>query len=219
MPGYTVETTRYRIGADDYDIRALTDRQQYADTDGSAERAGISSAAWPLFGVVWPAGLALAEEMSTYAVSGKHILEVGCGLGLSSLVLARRGADITACDRHPLAEGFLRHNTDLNGLPPIPYRSAAWEGPNAGLGRFDLILGSDLLYERDHPALLCGFIAHHANPVSEVLLADPGRGYCAQFSGRMALEGYALTERWLHFALSDQPASQGRILSYVRGRA
>jgi predicted nicotinamide N-methyase len=219
MPGYTVATTRYHIGADDYDIRALSDRQQFSDADGRAERAGISSTAWPLFGMVWPAGLALAEEMSTYAVAGKHILEVGCGLGLSSLVLQRRGADITACDRHPLAEDFLRHNTDLNGLAPIPYRNAPWEGPNPDLGHYDLIVGSDLLYERDHPALLCGFIAHHANPVAEVLLADPGRGNCGPFSALMAAEGYSLTERWLHFTLSDKPDSRGRILSYVRGHA
>jgi predicted nicotinamide N-methyase len=219
MPGYTVETTRFRIGADDYDIRALSDRRQFSDPEGTAERAGISSAAWPLFGVVWPAGLALAKEMSTFPVAGKHILEVGCGLGLCSLVLQRRGADITACDRHPLAEGFLRHNTDLNGLPPIPYRNAPWSGPNPALGRFDLILGSDLLYERDQPALLCAFIAHHANPVVQVLLADPGRGNCGPFSALMAAAGYTLTERWLHFALSDTASSQGRFLSFTRGHA
>jgi hypothetical protein len=105
--GYEVETTTHRIGGDDFHIRALRDRQQYWDPDGEAERAGISSATWPLFGLLWPAGIALAEEMSRFAVAGKSILEVGCGLGLGSLVLQRRGANITACDHHPLAEEFL----------------------------------------------------------------------------------------------------------------
>ena len=63
MPGYSVETSTYRIGKLDYQIRSLSDRQQFWDPDGQAERAGISSATWPIFGVVWPAGIALAQEL------------------------------------------------------------------------------------------------------------------------------------------------------------
>jgi predicted nicotinamide N-methyase len=82
MPGYTVQTSSVRVGGADYRIRALSDKQQFADDAGVAERAGISSATWPLFGVLWPAGLVLAEEMSEFPVSGKRVLEIGCGLGL-----------------------------------------------------------------------------------------------------------------------------------------
>src|SRR5512134_3285590 len=134
MAGYSVETTTHRIGAEDFHIRSLLDRQQYWDPDGCAARAGISSAAWPIFGVLWPAGLALANEMSRFAVAGKSILEVGCGIGLCSMVLQRRGANITASDYHPLAGEFLRFNTDLNGLPPIKFHNAPWAGPNPELG-------------------------------------------------------------------------------------
>src|SRR5512135_2114349 len=126
--GYEVETTCYHMGAVAYQIRTLRDRRQFSDRDGCAERAGISSASWPIFGIVWPAGLALAEEMSRFPVGGKRILEVGCGIGLPSLVLQQRGADITACDYPPLAEEFLRHNTALNHLAPICYFNAPWQG-------------------------------------------------------------------------------------------
>ncbi|MGQ0666100.1 MAG: class I SAM-dependent methyltransferase [Nitrospiraceae bacterium] len=207
-PGYEVETTTYRIGVHDYQIRALYDRQQFSDPDGCAERAGISSASWPIFGILWPAGLALAEEMSRFPIEGKSILEVGCGLGLPSLVLQQRGGDITASDYHPLAEEFLRHNTELNNLAPIQFFKASWIEPNLDLGRFDLIIGSDLLYERDHPALLAGFLAHHASQVCQILLADPGRTYCGQFHTQMTTQGYVRTES--RFGLS------GRLFSFVR---
>ena len=143
MPGYSVHTNTVQIGGIDYRIRALSDKQQFADPDGEAERAGISSATWPLFGVLWPAGLVLAEEMSAYPVGGLRVLEIGCGLGLSSLVLQRRGADITASDHHPLAGEFLAANAKLNGLAPIAFRIAQWSGPNPELGTFDLIVGGD----------------------------------------------------------------------------
>ena len=217
MPGYLVETATYRIGAVDYQIRSLSDRQQYWDPDGRAERAGISSAAWPIFGVIWPAGIALAQEMSRFTCAGMKILEVGCGLGLCCLVLQRRGADITASDYHPLAEEFLRFNTDLNGLAPIKFYNAPWAGPNPDLGRFDLIVGSDLLYERSHPALLTNFLACHTEPTAQVILADPGRGHCGQFSTKMAAEGYQRSEQRLNFAGSG--TRRGRIMTFARGQS
>lgn len=216
MPGYLVETTTYRIGAENYQLRSLRDRQQYWDPDGQAERAGISSAAWPIFGIVWPAGIALAQKMNQFAVAGKSILEVGCGIGLCSLVLQRRGANITASDYHPLAEEFLRFNTDLNGLPPIKFHNAPWAGPNPDLGRFDLIVGSDLLYERGHPTLLSTFLACHTESTAQVILADPGRNRCGQFGTKMAAEGYSRSEQRLQ--LAGATASRGRIMSFVRGQ-
>lgn len=218
-PGYEVETTGYHMGATAYQIRTLRDRRQFSDPEGCAERVGISSAAWPLFGVVWPSGLALAQEMSQFPIEGKSILEVGCGIGLPSLVLQQRGANITATDHHPLAEEFLRHNTDLNGLAPIHFFKTAWMEPNLELGRFDLIIGSDLLYERDQPASLAGFLADHANPTCQILLVDPGRSQCSQFSIQMASQGYARTEWRLRLPERNTPFFPGRLFSFVRAHA
>ena len=197
-------------------MRALRDRQQYWDPDGEAERAGISSASWPLFGLIWPAGIALAHEMSRMAVAGKRILEVGCGLGLGSLVLQRRGADITATDHHPLAEEFLRFNAQLNGLSPISFHRGPWAGPNLDLGRFDLIIGSDLLYERGHPAELSAFLARHAEATSQVIMVDPGRSRCGKFTTEMIGEGYTRTEQPMHLPGAATLTPRGRIMSFVR---
>lgn len=215
MTGYDVETVTIRIAADDYRIRMLRDRQQFSDPQGRAERAGISSATWPLFGMVWPAGLALAEEMNHFPIEGLRILEVGCGLGFSSLVLQKRGADITASDNHPLAEEFLCHNAELNGLRPIRYLDAPWTELNPQLGHFNLIIGSDVLYERDHPAMLADFLARHARPVARILIADPGRGYRGQFSRRMAQQGYARSEQPFRVG-GREVEGKGRILNFAR---
>ncbi|NOT56910.1 MAG: methyltransferase domain-containing protein [Deltaproteobacteria bacterium] len=212
-----VETSTLRVGTHDYHVRSLRDRQQFWDGDQRSAEAGISSASWPLFGVLWPSGRALAEEMCEFPITGKRILEVGCGIGLCSMVLQQRGADITASDYHPVAEEFLRHNTDLNGLLPIHFQQAPWAGPNPELGRFDLIVGSDLLYERGHPALLAEFLACHAKPIAQIILTDPGRTHCGQFSTKMAEQGYTRTERRRHFTGSDLRTSRGRIMSFIRG--
>ena len=56
----------------DVHVRSLRDNQQFSDPLGEAEALGISSAQWPLFGVVWPSGevhgLDLTAESSVLTV-------------------------------------------------------------------------------------------------------------------------------------------------------
>ena len=217
MPGYSTRQLTVRLGGRDYRIRALSDKQQFADPTGAAERAGISSSLWSLFGQVWPSGRVLAEAMSGIDINGKRILEIGCGLGLSSLVLQDRQADITASDHHPLAKSFLDHNATLNGLPALRYHDLPWATPDATLGHFDLVIGSDILYERDHAALLAQVLLRHARPCAEVLITDPGRGNSGAFTRAMLAQGYTASEQRSRFDERDVAPFRGRLLSYRRG--
>lgn len=216
MPGYHTRDFVIPIDGHDYHLRALSDRLQYADPDGEAERAGISSATWSLFGQVWPAGRILAEAMSTFPVAGKSILEVGCGLALSSLVLKRRDADITASDHHPLAEMFLVQNTGKNGLARITYQNLDWARPNLALGRFDLIIGSDVLYERGHSATLAALVRRHAKPSAEIVITDPGRGHRGSFTSALVDQGYIANRTSLAFAEGETPPHKGCLMHYQR---
>ena len=231
MPGYRTKQQRVAIaGVDDLVIRSLSDHQQFSDPLGDADRLGISSASWPLFGLLWPSGAHLAARIALRPVcAGERILEVGCGLALASLVGHRRGADVTASDRHPLAQRFLEANLRLNDLAPMKYRHGHWSAPKLApgrrllpalrivRGRYDLIIGSDLLYEPDESANLAGFIARHASPAGEVWIVDPDRGNRPAFNRRMAAAGFRVHEERL-----DQPAAvgiaayKGRLLIYRR---
>ena len=219
MPGYRIKYSTLSIGAEDFHLCSLRDKQQFADAEGLAEQAGISSATWPLFGQLWLSGEVLACTMQDYPVAGLRILELGCGLGLSSLVLQRLEADITASDYHPLAGEFLARNTLLNQLPPIPYKRCDWAVDYPELGLFDLIIGSDLLYERDHPALLAGFIDRHTAKTARVLIVDPRRGHTASFSREMAVFGYQQNADLGNAHDSAYVPFRGRILNLSRKAA
>jgi predicted nicotinamide N-methyase len=216
MPAYLTRLLDIRVGGLDFQLRALKDLQQFSDPDGTADQAGISSALWPIFGQAWPAGRILADEMAHHDVAGKRVLEIGCGLALASLVLHQRGADITASDHHPLAGPFLTGNAELNGLPEIPYRDLRWERPDETLGLFDLIIGSDVLYERGHARLLAALVQRHGQPKMEVLITDPGRGNSGAFSRLMSALGFVSTEQRLRFKDEDTPPFRGRLLRYLR---
>lgn len=232
MPGYETKQERIAIaGADDLIIRSLLDKQQFFDPDGDADRLGISSAAWPLFGLLWPSGAQLAARMAVRRLcSHERILEIGCGLALASLVGHRRGANVTASDCHPLAAGFLAQNLLLNHLSPMKYRHGQWGGaaqaktregfllPAVVQGQYDLIIGSDLLYERDSRGALALFIERHAGAHAEVWIVDPDRGNRAAFNRQMAELGFAMREERLDTpAAALVPAYKGRLLIYTRG--
>lgn len=190
MTGYSARIIDVDVLGEPFRLRVLSDRQQYADPDGDAERAGISCAQWPLFGQLWPAGQRLAEAMQGIDPTGKRILELGCGIGLASLVLQRRGAEVLASDMHPLAETFLAYNAALNGLPAVHYRRLDWTRQPPALGHFDLIIASDVLYERGQAEALAGMILHYAAADADVLVTDNGRGYAPSLQRELAVRGF-----------------------------
>lgn len=206
----------HEFGVLDIHIRTLRDNQEFEDINGEAEKLGISSATWPLFGIVWPSEQVLSHHMLDYPIEGKRILEVGCGIGLASLVLNHRLADITATDYHPETGSFLAQNVALNKGRTIPFVRTGWADETSKLGLFDLIIGSDLLYEQEHADLLSQFIEQHAKPICDVILVDPGRGNHAKFSKRMVTLGYEHSQhKPIHTEFLLAPFG-GQILSYSR---
>lgn len=212
-------------------VRSLLDHQQYHDPKGEAKRLGISSALWPLFGLLWPSAVHLAGHIALRPVCpNEKILEIGCGLALASQVAHRRGARITASDRHPLAEAFLYENLYLNRLSPsLKYRHGQWGlsipptdeqiGRAVLSGQYNLIIGSDLLYERGAAPALARFIDQHAQPEAEVWIVDANRGYRPALNHNMSEYGFVLTE---DIRLNQEPVGQnkqpykGRLLKYHR---
>lgn len=214
---------RYRyhtqeFGGFDIHYRTLRDRQQFEDIDNAAENLGVPPASWPMFGVVWQAGEVLARLMADYEVENLRILEIGCGVGLASLVLNKRHADISATDIHPSAQDYLDHNTELNGDPLIPFFRCAWDDPGKpDFGAFDLIIASDVMFEPDHLEKLIEFIQEHAQEKCEIILSDAGRGYAGKFNRAMEKLGYVSDELSGFAPFTAAEKFKGKIHRHRRG--
>lgn len=204
------------FNATDIHLCTLRDRQQFHDPLGVAEEAGISSAMWPIFGVVWPSSVVLAHILEEFDTAGRRILEVGCGIALPSLLLNSQGADITATDFHPEVEVFLKRNVALNHGYKINYECTDWRNREDSLEKFDLIIGSDLLYEDQHIRPLAGFISRHAKHDCEVILVDPGRGRNGRMTAAMAAFGFSCVVQHIPCRNDSGDQFNGQILNYTR---
>mgnify|MGYP002713033368 CR=1 FL=1 len=200
----------------DIHICTLRDKQQFYDPKGIAAGYGIPEAFWSLFGVVWPSSLALAHFIDTYDTSSRRILEIGCGIALPSLLLNHRQADITATDYHPEAGPFLIRNAELNKDRAIRFERTGWADQNDKLGLFDLIIGSDLLYEDEHIDLLAQFIDNHSLPSCEILLADPGRGRKTKLALKLEETGFAIAYLEIPKSASGEDEYKGHIIKFTR---
>ena len=59
----------------------------------------------PYWGELWPSSIALSEFLNENSelISGKKIIEIGCGLGLAGIVAAKLGGTVTLTDYLPAA--------------------------------------------------------------------------------------------------------------------
>jgi predicted nicotinamide N-methyase len=137
----------------------------------------------PYWAELWPAGLELARALPT-DLDGTRVVELGCGLGVPSLVAAARGAEVTAVDWASDAVALLRENAARNGLA-LGAVHADWRDYD---GSFDLALAADVLYEARNVEPLARLLPRLA-PAALVALA--GRPYEAAFLDRVAHERVA----------------------------
>lgn len=147
----------------------------------------------PYFGVLWEAGIGLSQHIEKIDIKGKRVLEIGCGLALPSFVITKMGGDVIATDFHDDVPLFLELNQKVNNIT-FPYRVMNWrneiERTKTDLGLFDLVLGSDILYESQHPMQVAKALIAFLKPGGKIILADPGRAYIQKFITSMNECGY-----------------------------
>lgn len=176
---YVVEAIRDLDEAIDILCEAMTPEEQH---DPFAEDL------CPYFGILWPASVALSNYLAENPalVKNKTVLELGCGLGLPALVAAHLGGKVLATDYHPDVEEYFKRNCRHSSVD-CDYRRLNWR--EEALEKFDVVIGSDVLYESKHPREVALGLLKFVKPGGTIILSDPGRAYVQHFIQAMNAEG------------------------------
>jgi predicted nicotinamide N-methyase len=190
LPGGEVELTRPR------------DAEELLSDEGFEKEEFL-----PYWAELWASAVALAHDVSIRSLRGKRTLELGCGLGLPSIAAARAGGRVLATDWSEDAVVATRTNAERNGARLDAMR-CAWGDPERIVERapWDLVLASDVLYERRNSELLLGLLPRLVNEHGLILLADPGRAAAEHFIEQAPKRGWIVRSRrsprakrvWIH---------------------
>lgn len=129
----------------------------------------------PYWAELWPSSTVMAKFVLTNTGTGRTAIELGCGIGLVSIAAAMAGHSIVATDYYADALAFTRANALRNVGHEVPTQILDWRDIPATLGRFDLVLASDVLYETRYADLVAHTIDRLLSPTGEAFVADPGR--------------------------------------------
>ena len=121
-------------------------------------------------------------------VAGKRVLDLGCGHGMASVVLARRGAHVTACD---LSAGYVREAQRRASVNGVIARFAVCNGERLPFAdaAFDCIWGNAILHHFNLDVA--------AKEMERVLAADGIAVFCEPWAGNPILN---LARRHLPYA-------------------
>lgn len=145
----------------------------------------------PYWAELWPSAVALARYLSRRDLSGKRAVELGCGVGLPTVVALHRGAQVLATDHNGAALDFVIHNARVNLDREPETVLLDWFSPRLeGLGTFDLVFAADVLYERRNGPVLADLVPRLLAPGGEALFADPRRHPAPSFLEAMEAQGF-----------------------------
>lgn len=107
-------------------------------------------------------------------LSGRAILDVGCGGGILAEALARRGAAVTGIDASAAAIAAARRHAEAAGLA-IDYRVATAEALAAAGARFDAVVCMELLEHVPQPAEVVQACGRLVRPGGDLFFATINR--------------------------------------------
>jgi predicted nicotinamide N-methyase len=148
----------------------------------------------PYWAELWSSGIELAYRVSTHALDGLRVLELGCGLGLPSVAAALAGGRVLATDRSPDAVELTVANAHRNGAA-VETAVCPWDVPGVLVSRapWDLVLAADVLYEQRNVGWLLALLPWLVDGSGEVWIADPSRERADEFLSEAAVGWWVST--------------------------
>jgi predicted nicotinamide N-methyase len=173
-----IRVVRARVPGGDVFLLRPVDWEQLRHEEGGAGR-GV-----PYWATPWPSGAVLAGAVADDPPPpGARVLELGCGLGLPSIVAAREGASVLATDGSSDAVVFAAHSLALNELDG-EVAEVDWATQGDALvarGPWDVVLAADVLYLQGNVDLALDLVPRLVAPGGEIRLADPRRAGTRDF--------------------------------------
>ena len=174
----------------------------------------------PYWTYLWESSIGLARHVEKIGaqLKGAHILEIGCGFGLTGIVACQMGARVIFTDAEWEALHFAAHNAEQNGVEEnADFVQMDWNTPCFNC-KFPYILAADVVYEEHHWTPILSLLQNYLSPDGIALFSEPNRNNAAGFFKRIANNGFCYQKSTLPVTL-DRQTSQVSIYTVRRVNA
>ncbi|HVT90852.1 MAG TPA: methyltransferase [Tepidisphaeraceae bacterium] len=162
----------------------------------------------PYWAELWDSAIGIAAYLAeanrkSQIAKDKSILDLGCGMGFAGMTAAVLGANVVFADLEPDALLFAQ----LNSQPwakQVRARRLNWDTDRLDES-FDVIIGSDVLYDKSQWESLERFFRNHIKPGGLILLGEPGRQTGDLFPAWISERGWTIDFAEQAVATRKQP--------------
>ena len=141
------------------------------------DHADVRDERIPYWAEIWPSAVALATHLlKGPTLAGRHVMEIGCGLGLPGIAAGLKGAEVMFTDYLEEPLSFAKQNWKQNLDREATFQLLDWRNPPPGL-KAEIVLASDVAYEQKAFEPLLSFFQKAIAPGRKILLSQPGRKY------------------------------------------
>lgn len=171
----------------------------------------------PYWAELWPSAVGLSRYLINNGklIKGNSVLELGCGMGLTSMVIgAQNPHSLIISDYEQEALDLAAHNFELNKLSIPETKLMDWRSPELDQ-KFKRIIASDVVYEERFFHPLLKLFKNHLTADGLIILAEPNRNIAVKFFKRLLDSGfkYEQTDEYV-----DQSQARIRVSIYLVGR-
>lgn len=160
----------------------------------------------PYWAELWPSAMALSRFLAsnTNLLSQKKVIELGCGLGLTSLAAMMQQPEYLLCtDYEEAALKLTKMNFKLNRVRLPQLKLMDWRAPDC-TNQFDVILASDILYEKRFFTPLLKLFRNLLTPDGMIILAEPNRTIARDFFLQLKECNYTFTVQFVEILQNDK---------------
>ena len=174
----------------------------------------------PYWTYLWESSIGLARHVEKIGarLKNEHVLEIGCGFGLTGIVACQMGARVVFTDTEQEAVRFAQHNADQNGVKEnADFVQMDWNTPCFNC-KFPYILAADVIYEEHHWTPILSLLQNHLSPDGIALFSEPNRNNAIGFFKHIADNGFRYQKSTVPVTL-DRQTSQVSIYTLRRVNA
>lgn len=213
-----VITQKITIASTTYTVAALKDAADLLD-DPDFARSFTEEDRAPYGLELWPSAIMLAEYIVRMGDgAGRSAIELGCGLGLVSMVASKMNWSVLATDREEYSLQFADYIATQNDVCVDQFETLNWHEPKLNQ-QFSWVFAADVLYQRvDHePILKCLDVI--LNPDGIALISEPNRSVADQFASLAESHGFVVEVIHTQCQLQPDETKKGRIFKLCRASA